>query len=112
MPLIVGAALSGICAFGFAIIVILSGYSDDLMLWLIGAVCAVSIVLSISAWGVRRRKSWAWIPAVAISCWLATMIPIGTIIAYFALSALWRCRAEFFPFSLGSAGVTPELESE
>jgi hypothetical protein len=107
-PLMVYAALAGVCAFFMLIIAILTWPPQRFGMTIFGMSVGLSVTLSILAWGVRTAKSWAWIPATGFAGVFATVFPIGTIISYFALKELWACRHEFYPFSNEKA-EQPEL---
>ena len=79
---------------------------DEHVNWIVaalGVAASISLILGILAWGIRNEKRWAWLPAAGFAVVFAMAFPIGTIISYFALSALWKCRESFFPFSTNIA---------
>jgi len=113
MPITIYAALAGICTFFVLVITGISWFQDGyaLYMWVMVAVMLLpALILSLLAWGIRKRKTWAWLPAAGFSLCFATMFPIGTIIAYYSLTALWKCREAFFPFK-GRQVVPPPLTS-
>jgi len=94
-PLMIYSALAGVCAFLTLIISLALWPPEKVGLTLFAISTLISLTLGGLAWGIRNEKRWAWIPATGF----ATIFPIGTIISYFALTSLWKCRASFFPFS-------------
>jgi hypothetical protein len=98
--LIAYAALSGMCAFFVLIIGIISLPPEASTCWMFIASLLVCVVLSVLAWAIPAKKPWAWIPAAIFAAGFVPVFPIGTLISYYSLTALWRCRKHFYPFCI------------
>jgi len=103
-PLMIYCALAGVGAFCTLLVLVSSIFiaeepHDPFMMIMFVAPTLISLILGILAWGLRNERKWAWIPATGFAAVFAMAFPIGTIISYHALKALWRCRASFFPFT-------------
>ena len=109
-PLMIYCALAGVCGFFMLVISFVLWPPQRFGLIAFGIIASISLALGILAWGIRNERRWAWIPAVGFAAVFATVFPIGTIISYFALSALWKCRESFFPFSIDNAEQDAALE--
>ena len=99
-------ALAGVGAFCMLVVssVFIAEEPNDPFMMIIFVVPAlISLILGILAWGLRNERKWAWIPATGFAAVFAMAFPIGTIISYHALKALWRCRASFLPFTKNQA---------
>jgi len=101
-PLMIYSALAGVCAFCMLVVSSIFFAAEPehpLLLIIFVPPALISLILGILAWGIRNERRWAWIPATTFAAAFAMVFPIGTIISYYALRALWRCRASFFPFT-------------
>ena len=102
-PLMIYCALAGVCAFLMFILSIVMWPPDRIELIVLASTALISVILGVLAWGIRNERKWAWIPGAGLAAVFATAFPIGTIISYFALTSLWKCRESFFPFSRNPA---------
>ena len=103
--MVIYCALAGVCAFLMLVISVALWPPDRFSLIAFGIAASISVVSGILARGIRNESRWAWIPAAGFAAVFATVFPIGTIISYFALTALWKCRESFFPFAPKQAEV-------
>lgn len=84
--------------------------SDVYAIWYVVTPALMFLALSLIAWGVQYRKRWVWIPAMFFSLIFLLAFPIGTIISYYVLKALWRHRHYFYPFTNSAESVPSKLK--